>query len=151
VSADDASGSWSVTPGQRREGLRRTYALLSSAGITTVALRDVPDVGFDVPGCLSRRASSAPFRVRECEYDLASSLVPSAVEAQTKAARGLENVAIISMNDRVCRRSPCAVVQRGSIVFRDDDHLTATFSRAEAPVLGVRIVDAAGALARRLP
>jgi hypothetical protein len=25
-------------------------------------------------------------------------------------------------------------------VFRDDDHLTASFSRAEAPVLGERIV-----------
>jgi hypothetical protein len=38
------------------------------------------------------------------------------------------------------------VIQRGWIVFRDDNHLTATFSLAEAPVLGARIV---GALASR--
>jgi hypothetical protein len=44
------------------------------------------------------------------------------------------------MNDRVCATARCPVIQRGNIVFRDDDHLTATFSRAEAAVLGERIV-----------
>lgn len=58
---------------------------------------------------------------------------------ETGPARGLRRLAIVDMNDRVCPRSPCSVVQNGAIVFRDDDHLTATFSRAQAPVLGHRI------------
>ena len=52
------------------------------------------------------------------------------------------------MTDRVCATSRCSVVQRGNIVFRDDDHLTATFSRAEASVLGERIVAGLKAIAR---
>jgi hypothetical protein len=102
--------------------------------------------GFDVPSCHSRRASGAPFQLRACEYELAPSLRWSAINAQTTAARGLSNVAIVTMNDRLCPRSPCSVVQRGSIVFRDGDHLTTAFSRAEAPILGSRIVAAAGRL-----
>ncbi len=143
IPADGEASSWNVTPVAWQVGLRRTYSLLSNAGITTVAMRDVPDAGFDVPSCLSRRASGAPFQLRACEYELATSLRWSAINAQTAAARGLSNVAIVTMNDRVCPRSPCSVVQRGSIVFRDGDHLTTAFSRAEAPVLGSRIVAAA--------
>jgi peptidoglycan/LPS O-acetylase OafA/YrhL len=148
IAAAGKVSEWSVTAERWRDGLRRTYALLSAAGIKTIALRDVPDVGFDVPACLSRRASDAPFQVRGCEYDLMASLRPSAIAAQTEAARGLDNVAIVSMNDRLCTRSPCAVVKRGAIVYRDDDHLTATFSRAEAAVLGERLAAAANRLDR---
>jgi hypothetical protein len=43
------------------------------------------------------------------------------------------------MTDRLCVRSPCRVALRGLIVYRDDDHLTTTFSRSEAPVLDERI------------
>lgn len=145
VSAD--GGEWGVTPATWRDGLRRTYATLSAAGLTTVAMRDVPNVPFDVPSCLSRRASSAPFSQR-CLYDLRSSLHRDAFIAQTDAARGLPNLALVNMTDRVCARSPCAVVQRGTVVYRDDDHLTATFSRAEADVLGDRIAAAVAGLRR---
>jgi peptidoglycan/LPS O-acetylase OafA/YrhL len=142
IPADGEASAWNVTPEMWQAGLRRTYALLSSAGIMTVALRDVPDAGFDAPACLSRRANGAPFQMRGCRYDLGESLRPRAIAAQSAAARGLRNVAIVSMNDRVCSRSPCAVVQRGTIVYRDGDHLTAAFSRAEAPVLGARLTAA---------
>jgi hypothetical protein len=53
------------------------------------------------------------------------------------------------MNDRICGRSVCSVMQNGSIVFRDGNHLTATFSRDEAPVLGQRIDAALSELRRR--
>jgi hypothetical protein len=87
---------------------------------------------------LSRRAARAPF-ARACDYDRASSLAPAAIAAQTDAARGLSHLAFVDMTDRVCATLRCPVIQRGRIVFRDDDHLTASFSRAEASVLGDRI------------
>ena len=58
--ADGEAAAWNVTPEQWRDGLRRTYSVLASAGIKTIAMRDVPAVGFDAPGCLSRRASGVP-------------------------------------------------------------------------------------------
>ena len=142
IPADGEASSWNVTPASWEAGLRRTYGMLSRAGIKTIAMRDVPDAGFDAPSCLSRRASGAPFQIRDCSYELVDGLRFSAIAAQRAAARGLSNVVIVDMNDRVCPRSPCSVVQRGSVVFRDDDHLTTAFSRAEGPVLGARIVAA---------
>jgi peptidoglycan/LPS O-acetylase OafA/YrhL len=149
VMRGDGKDGWGVTPAAWGAGLRRTYAALSSAGIKTIAMRDVPDIGFDAPGCLSRSASAAPVKLYRCEYDYASGLLPAAVRAQSRAVSGLPGIALVSMNDRVCSRSPCPVVQRGVIVYRDDDHLTASFSRAESQVLGDRIVAAARSLKRR--
>jgi len=141
VATDRDRSPWRVTPASWRDGLRRTYSVVTSAGIRAIALRDVPEVPFDAPSCLSRRAARAPF-ARECEYDRASSLSPAAIAAQNDAARGLARIAIVDMTDRVCSTPRCSVVQRGHIVFRDDDHLTAAFSRAEAAALGERIVAA---------
>ncbi len=138
----DGNGSeWQVTPASWRRGLRRTYSKLSSAGINTVVIRGTPRPGFDPPACLSRAASGAPFK-RRCDYDRAESLHPPAIAAQNDAARGLDHIAFVDVNDRICPTARCSVVQRGSIVYRDDGHLTATFSLAEAPILGARIVAA---------
>jgi peptidoglycan/LPS O-acetylase OafA/YrhL len=138
--------SWQVTPVAWKNGLRRTYGLLSRAGINTVVIRGTPVAGVDAPSCLSRRASGAPFSGKACAYDRASALHPEAIAAQNEAARGLRHIAFVDMGDRVCpmRATRCSVVQRGIIVFRDDDHLTATFSRSEAPVLGARVAAAGG-------
>jgi hypothetical protein len=77
--------------------------------------------------------------MKRCEYDRAASLHPVAIAAQNDAARGLDHIAFVDVNDRVCPSARCSVVQRGSIVFRDDGHLTATYSLAEAQVLSARI------------
>jgi peptidoglycan/LPS O-acetylase OafA/YrhL len=137
--ADGERSVSGVTPASWRDGLRRTYGTLSMAGLSTVVIRDVPRVGFDVPGCLSRRASNAPFNDKPCEYDRDPSLMRQAIEAQNDAARGMHGVMLVDMNDRICPSARCSVVQRGAIVYRDGDHLTATFSRNEAPVLARRI------------
>ncbi len=139
VAHDKSDGPTHVSPESWGNGLRRTYAALSSAGIRTIAMRDVPQAGFDVPSCLSRHATGTPWPGPACVYTRADGLVPEAIMAQNDAARGLRRIAIVDMNDRVCPRSPCSAVQNGAVVFRDDDHLTATFSRAQATVLGDRI------------
>ena len=141
VAVDGDHSPWRVSPASWRDGLRRTYGVVTAAGINTIVIRDVPEAPFDVPACLSRRAAGAPF-ASACVYDRASSLSSSAIAAQNDAARGLGRLAFVDMTDRVCATPMCSVVQRGRIVFRDDDHLTATFSRAEAPVLGARILGA---------
>ncbi len=141
VATDGDRSPWRVSTASWRDGLRRTYGVVTRAGIATIALRDVPEVPFDVPSCLSRRAASAPF-AHPCDYDRSASLSAPAIAAQNDAVRGLPGIALVDMTDRVCSTPRCSVIQRGRIVFRDDDHLTASFSRAEAPVLGARLVAA---------
>ncbi|HEY9225047.1 MAG TPA: acyltransferase family protein [Gemmatimonadaceae bacterium] len=147
--AGDGASDWRVSPASWRDGLRKTYGILSRAGIRTVAIRDVPNVGFDVPGCLSRNAGGVLLDGRACEYDLTHSLSRPAWNAQTDAARGLPYVALVDMTDRFCDSGRCSVVKRGAVVYRDDDHLTATFSRNEAPELGRRVIQAVATLPRR--
>lgn len=135
----EGSSDWRVTPETWREGLRRTYRLLSSAGINTLVIRGTLVPGFDAPACLSRAAARAPFRLRSCEYARSEGLHPSAIAAQDDAARGLSHIAFVDMNDRLCASTRCGVVQDGAIVFRDDDHLTGTFSATQAGPLGERL------------
>lgn len=149
VARNGESSETRVTATAWREGLRRTYGLLSSAAINTVVIRGTPSPGFDVPSCLSRHESGAPLSTKPCEYDRERSLVLPAIVAQNDAARGLEHIAFVDMNDRFCSGRRCPVVQRGVIVFRDDGHLTASFSLATTPVLRARIARAMDALTGR--
>jgi hypothetical protein len=50
------------------------------------------------------------------------------------------------MNDQICATKRCGVVQNGVIVFTDDNHLTASFTRSVAPVLDARLDAALGRL-----
>ena len=128
---------WHVTAVDWSRGLRRTYARLHAAGIRTVAIRGTPRTWFDVPACLSRRAARLPF-ARSCDYDRATALSADGVRAQNAAARGL-NVSFVDMNDQICATARCSPVKNGTIVFTDDNHLTASFSRSVASTLGARI------------
>lgn len=47
-----------------------------------------------------------------------------------------------SLHDQVCSYDPCPIVHGRTLLWRDDAHLTATFSRALAPSMG-RLLDAA--------
>src|SRR5258705_5395845 len=92
---DGAVSDWQVTPEMWERGLRRTYARLSAAGITVIALRGTPRTWFDVPGCLSRRAAQLPF-APACEYRRDDAVSAVARAAQDRAARVL-NVAVVGL------------------------------------------------------
>lgn len=128
---------WQVSMDEWRVGLRRTFERFDQAGIKVIVMRGTPRTPFDPPVCLSRRAAKLPF-ARACVYDRARAFSPPAIQAQNEAARGL-NVSFIDMNDQICATPRCAVVKQGTILFTDDNHLTASFTRSAAPVLGVRL------------
>jgi hypothetical protein len=138
--AMDGQSSWQVTPEQWEEGLRRTYTRLAGAGVRMIVMRDVPQVPFDVPECLSRRAAGLPF-ASSCFYDRAKATHPGGIAAQDRAARNLP-VTFVDMNDVICPASRCSSVVGGRVVFTDDNHITASFSRSVGDVLGARIVAA---------
>jgi peptidoglycan/LPS O-acetylase OafA/YrhL len=142
IPPDGTGSGWQVTPEMWRRGLRRTYERLTAAGLPVVGIRGTPRTWFDVPACLSRRAAGLPF-ARPCTYERARSLSPAALGAQAAAARGLP-IRFVDMNDQICATSECGVVRNGVVVFTDDNHLTASFSRSVAPVLGARLGAALG-------
>jgi hypothetical protein len=140
IPPDGSASDWQVTPEMWRRGLRRTYERLTAARLPVVAIRGTPRTWFDVPACLSRQAAHLPLSA-DCTYERARSLSAPAVAAQSAAARGLP-IRFVDMNDQICATSRCGVVRNGVVVFTDDNHLTASFSRSVAPVLGARLAAA---------
>ena len=122
------------------EGLRRTYDRINRMGIEVIVMRGLPWVPFDVPSCLSRRAAGLPMST-DCRFTPDRGFMARAQRAQDNAARGLR-VRFIDMNDQLCVTARCATERDGVILYTDDNHITRTFSRTLAPVLGER-VDAA--------
>jgi hypothetical protein len=143
-----------VSPDAWERGLRRTYTQLAGAGIPVVAIRGTPRPGFDVPACLSRRAANLPF-AGECAYDRDEALHGAARDAQLVAARAVAArrlpVTTIDLADEVCGAPRCGVVRDGVVVFTDDNHLTASFTRGESPVFGARLDAALLPLGVQLP
>ena len=149
--ADARAPDGGIAPEAWRRGLARTYARIAGAGVPVVALRGTPHPDFDVPGCLSRAVDGRPL-ARPCTYarDAALHLTARAAlltAVQEVAARGLP-VRAVDMSDVVCPTPVCDVRQGGSVVFTDDNHLTATFTRASAGVLGARLDGAMAAMRR---
>jgi hypothetical protein len=94
-----------------------------------VVIADVPYPGRDVPACLSKNLRD----VRECavpSWNRASGGSPARERLAAKAVDG----AFLDFGNVICGGSgTCPVVRGDRIVFRDDHHLTATFSRWLAP------------------
>jgi len=138
-----ANSDWQVSDGEWQRGLRATYSRLAGAGLPLIAMRGTPRTWFDVPACLSRRAAWLPFSP-PCTFDRSRAWSPRAVEAQTAAARGLP-VQFLDMNDQICTDASCSVLRGDMIMYTDDNHLTASFTRSLAPVLGRRLESLLGA------
>jgi peptidoglycan/LPS O-acetylase OafA/YrhL len=132
-----------VKPDVWADALRRTYKLLTAAGLKVVVIRDVPLVPFDVPSCLSRRAAQLPLAT-DCTFSPDRVFQTVAHRAQDVAAFGL-GVRFVDMNDHVCTNDPCATMRNGMVLYTDDDHITATFAHSLGGVLGERIAAAAAA------
>ena len=152
--SDDRGADGRVSPAAWGRGLLRTYARLGTAGIPVVAIRGTPYPGFDVPGCLSRRAAGL-LMADACEYDREEALHSTARAAQLAAVRAAVNrelpVAAIELADQVCAAPRCGVVRDGRVVFTDGNHLTASFTRAVAGALGARLDAALASMDVRLP
>ena len=95
---------------------------------------DTPSPRRDIPGCLSAHPSD----VDACAIPRSTAFGAdfSLVEQVAAAASG---AATIDLTERICADDPCPVVLDRMIVFRDAEHLTATFSASLAPALDAEI------------
>jgi len=124
-----------VSPDTLRDGTRRTLETLTSKGLRVVIIRDNPSFSQDIPTCLARSVRHSWYPSSSCEMDKSTSLDPAVFEAEKAAARGLPDVHFIDLTDRLCQRNICGTVQRGAVMYRDDNHLTGSFADSLEPVL----------------
>ncbi len=96
-----------------------------------VVIADVPYPGQDVPTCLSKNLKD----IRECAVP-AYGRVSGGSPQRERVAAQRSGGTLVDFGDVICGGSgTCPVVSHDRIIFRDDHHLTATFSRWLAPAM----------------
>jgi peptidoglycan/LPS O-acetylase OafA/YrhL len=115
------------------EGLSALYDRLpASSRVVTIA--DSPEFSTSPVLCLSSHLDDAD----RCAVDRAAALNPAIREAQrvVAAERG---GAVVDLTDFLCNVTTCPAVIGPSLVYSDEHHLTATFSRTLAAALSERL------------
>ena len=116
------------------EAYLANFAMLERADIPVVAIRDTPWLAEDVPACVFSVWNRNP---DDCGLPRDQVLDDASVAIQ--ADRMDETVAWVDMTDTVCDADHCGVVRDGKLIYRDSDHLTASYARSLAPLLAERI------------
>ncbi|MGX9147646.1 acyltransferase family protein [Mesorhizobium sp. 128a] len=107
------------------EGLRSLWSTLTEAGSQIVAIRNTPYMKFDPGDCLSSTPTKCVTKLGDIERS----------DVLVLAAEGQKNVRAIDMIDAICGPQLCPAVVGNIIVWRDNHHLTASYSLALAPYL----------------
>jgi hypothetical protein len=124
------------------EGSARVLERVSKVATTVFVIPGTPSLGFDGPGCVARNLSSEGIVVPDAclaKEDRLQYVEPVA-EFLGQAVNRFPNVYLLDLNDLVCPGRRCnAVSEQGLVVFRDSQHLTDTFVRAQVPFVREKI------------
>jgi peptidoglycan/LPS O-acetylase OafA/YrhL len=109
-------------------GYLRTLRRIEAAGPHTVVIRDNPTSIEDVPSCVSediQHLGRCAFPRRK-EWDR---------EYDVRAAKASPETHLVDFIGDICPGEVCRAVIGNALVYRDKDHLTATFARTLEPML----------------
>jgi peptidoglycan/LPS O-acetylase OafA/YrhL len=123
------SNAGSVPDDLMIEGLRDVWSRLTEAGSRIIVIRNTPLMRFEPGDCLSATPAKCFTKRSDAELN----------DVLTLAAEGQKNVRVVDMTDAICGPDLCAAVVGNMIVWRDNGHLTATYSLALAPYLAPRL------------
>jgi hypothetical protein len=121
------------------QAARATFVALTQTGARVSFIRDTPHVSYNALECLAQakwdgRTECAPVQP-------AVGLYPDIYEAEIRGAAGLSDVGFIDLSDALCGADQCYLEIGGIVVYRDNDHLTATYDRSLADLLFRRLDD----------
>ena len=122
--------------------LERTIEQLTRAGLRVLIVAPLPEMPYDVPGCVARRGPD------RCNLERGE------VEAQRRDVMTLfagirerhSGVEVLDLVDALCDAATCFAGHGGTIVYLDDHHLTATASRRLLPFARPSLLRAARAV-----
>ena len=110
--------------------LERTLRDVASRAKHVLLIGDTPRSHGDPPACVSGRMANA----LACATPAQEATDAARLQADAASARKA-GVAFLDPTAWLCPSQPCPAVIGGVLVFRDGDHMTATFAAALAPYL----------------
>ncbi|WP_143780924.1 SGNH hydrolase domain-containing protein [Ornithinimicrobium sp. CNJ-824] len=120
-----SSAAYDVPPDELAAAMARRVDSLREAGAVVGMVRDVPRVPFDMPECLLDN----PGEASACAFPREEGLVRSGV-GQDELAALRPAMPVLEFNDAVCPGPVCSPVLGGVVVWRDSNHLSATYVRS---------------------
>ena len=124
--------SGTLTKARWEQGLAQALAQLASPKTHQVVLGNIPITPHIDPGCLARHADA----VQACSA-LPGPFYRSMAEAETAAA-SVAGAQYIDVTPWFCSTT-CADIIDGIVVYKDSDHVTATYSRYLESVLSISL------------
>lgn len=115
-------------------GQQALWRELESLGAQVVVIRDTPRparVGVDPAECLAQRDS----RPADCSLVRAEIVVPESEDPNVLGARALPSVHLVDLTDYICSAAACDPIVGNVVVWRDNNHLTASYAMTLAPAL----------------
>lgn len=111
---------------QIKDAVLSAWQPILDKGIQIVGLKNTPVMGRDIPECLS-----SPFGSPEkCTTRRNTNPKKDAVEI---LANSLTAVGLIDVTNKICESNLCSPLKGQILIWRDSNHLTATFARYLAP------------------
>lgn len=126
---------------QWMQGTEKVLDVLSPASGHVYIMRGTSDLPFDGPDCLSARNWLLWLHASRdrCAGPPSSTHDDEVYRWLQQAAARFNNVTTIDMNPLICPNGECSAERNGIVVFRDSQHLTASFMRMLGPALQARI------------
>nr|WP_199046848.1 acyltransferase family protein [Dyella sp. ASV24] len=126
---------------QWTDGTARILAAFGAQVGKIYLLRSTPRLGFDGPSCLASHEGRPKWLgvAKDCEAAADDAYEQQVYQWLGQAATRFSNVQTIDMNDLVCPGRRCSAEQNGQVVFRDGQHMTATFAASLGPAMSVRL------------
>jgi len=126
VTVVSSSENYPFRDDEWRIGISKFVSELADSSENVLILRDTPGVEFDVPICLARKVWREKFMpVQFCDFPLHTS--PKIYDFLRSAAKQHRNVAVADLSLNICPDGICAMERDGFILYRDSNHLTASF------------------------
>ncbi len=118
-----------------REAIQGTITSLEEKGITPVLIQDTPYPGQDVPTCLSRSYTN----IQQCSPSISAAYRDDMQQMLVDFDHEGRNV--LWVKNWFCASVSCPTVVGNVLVYRDDNHMTVTYSSLIAPLLDSAIFD----------
>lgn len=124
------------TEAQWTEGTARVLDKVSASTGHIFVLRGTPLLPFDGPDCLARHEGSAA----DCSAPYKDDHANQVFRWLAAATSRFDNASVADFNDLVCPNDVCHAALNGRIVFRDSQHMTASFAESIGDQVAARLL-----------
>lgn len=133
--------TYAFTPQQWIQGSSRVLGRLASAATQVYVLRSTPQLPFDGPDCLAAHQGWPTWlaSLGACSAPAGNGENDAVFGWLQQASRPYANVSLIDLNDGICPDSMCRAEREGLVVFRDSQHMTASFAESLTVALTSRL------------